>query len=276
MRLFQSTAIKISLTLFISANMIFSYAQDSILVKRQIAHKSREYLSIDVQPLFRNGTKINKTTDKDVMEKLNTPGFSVGVDYSRVSLSGFSFAAGIHFRIIPVAYKFDIDYDDFAGGGPSINNFGAKNSNLGNGHFYFPIQAGYTFQKKIGKWYPSVMAGISLSRLQESGLTSSSSYYDDTQVNHPLQNITIYFYERNPWLTYTMNVRASKTLRKGNQIFFGINANFSGVTYNSGEYNYYPNSGKQSGTFSDPGSYVALQFGFSLVRKYQEPEKFSR
>ena len=199
----------------------------------------------------------------------------------RVSQSGFMFAGGIHFRMIPVAYKFDIDYDDFTGGGPSISNFGKKNSSLSNGHFYFPIQAGYTFKKKIGNpiaigWEPSVMAGISLSRLQSSGLTSGYSYLDDSNVRHRLQEITSYYSELNPWLTYTLNARASKTLRRGNQIFFGINFNYSPVIYNSGQYSYYPNSGKQTGTFSDTGSYLALQFGFSFVRKYQEPQTYSR
>lgn len=281
MPLLQSAAIKISLTVLILANMAYVRAQDSLLLVRQAAHKSREYLSVDVQPLFRTGTKITRTTDKDVMEKLNTPGFSAGVDYLRVSQSGFMFAGGIHFRMIPVAYKFDIDYDDFTGGGPSISNFGKKNSSLSNGHFYFPIQAGYTFKKKIGNpiaigWEPSVMAGISLSRLQSSGLTNGYSYSDTAHVRRPIQDIFAYYSERNPWLTYTLNARASKTLRRGNQIFVGINFNYSPVIYNSGQYSYYPNSGKQTGTFSDTGSYLALQFGFSFVRKYQEPQTYSR
>ncbi|MEJ7692329.1 hypothetical protein, partial [Daejeonella sp.] len=274
MRLYQSTAIKISLTLFISTNLIFSYAQDSILLKNQVARKSREYLSIDVQPLFRTGTKISKTTDKDVLEKLNTPGFSAGVDYLRVSQSGFMFAGGVHLRMIPIAYKFDINDDDFTVGGNSTLNFGKRNSNLINGHFYFPIQAGYTFKRKISKWDPSLMAGGSLSRIQRSLLTSGSSYLDDSNVRHRLQEITAYYSELNPWLTYTLNARASKTLRRGNQIFFALNFNYSPVTYNSGEYSYYPNSGKQTGTFNDTGSYVALQFGFSFVRKYQEPQTY--
>lgn len=276
MRLFQTIAIKLSLTLFIPGNMIFAYAQDSLLVRQQAAHKSKEYISIDVQPLFRTGTEISRTTDKDVMEKLNTPGFSAGVDYARVSLSGFIFAAGIHFRMIPVAYKFDIDYGDFTAGGPSTENFGKKNSNLNNGHFYFPIQAGYSFKKKIGNWNPSVMAGVSISRLYASGLSSGSSYYDTAHVNYPIQRISAYYREHNPWLNYTVNVRASKTLKRGNQVFFGLNGSFSPVTYNSGHYSYYPNSGKQTGTFTDSGSFIALQFGFSFVRKYQEPQKFSR
>jgi hypothetical protein len=267
---------QLSLTVFILANMDYVRAQDSLLLARQAVHKSREYLSIDVQPLFRTGTKIVRTTDRDVMEKLNTPGFSAGVDYSRVSLSGFTFAAGVHFRMIPVAYKFDIDYDDFTAGGPSTSNFGKRNSNLNNGHFYFPIRAGYTFNKKIGNWNPSVLAGVSLSPLYASGLGSGSSYTDTAHVNHPIQEIDAYYPERNPWLTYTLNARASKTLRRGNQIFFGLNFNYSPVTYNSGKYSYYPNSGVQTGTFSDTGSYVALQFGFSFVRKYQEPQKYSR
>ncbi len=281
MPLLQSAAIKLSLTVLILANIAYVRAQDSLLLVRQAAHKSREYLSVDVQPLFRTGTKITRTTDKDVMEKLNTPGFSAGVDYLRVSQSGFMFAGGIHFRMIPVAYKFEIDYDDFTGGGPSISNFGKKNSSLSNGHFYFPIQAGYTFKKKIGNpiaigWEPSVMAGISLSRLQSSGLTSGYSYSDTAHVRRPIQDIFAYYSERNPWLTYTLNARASKALRRGNQIFVGINFNYSPVIYNSGQYSYYPNSGKQTGTFSDTGSYVALQFGFSFVRKYQEPQTYSR
>ena len=285
MRFFQFLANKpfpttlpggLSLTLFMLANMSFANAQDSILLKQQASHKSREFLSIDVQPLFRTNTQIIKTTDKEVMERLNTPGFSAGVDYSRVSLSGFTFAGGIHFRMIPVAYKFDVDNADFTAGGPSTSNFGKKNSNLNYGHIYFPIQAGYTFKKKIGNWDPSLMAGISLSRIQASKLSSGYSYSDTARISRPIQNISAYNRERNPWLTYTLNVRASKTLRRGNQIFFGLNVNYSPVTYNSGEYNYYPNSGKQTGTFSDTGSYFALQFGFSFVRKYQEPQQYSR
>ncbi len=272
----RSAAMQLSLTVFILANMGYARAQDSLLLARQAAHKSREYISIDVQPLFRTGTKIVRTTDKDVMKKLNTPGFSAGVDYLRISLRGFMFAGGIHFRMIPVAYKFEIDYDDFTAGGPSTSNFGKKNSNLFNGHFYFPIQAGYTFNKKIGNWDPSVLAGVTLSRLQASGLTSGFSYSDTAHVSHPIQNISAYSGERNPWLTYTLNARASKTLRRGNQIFFGLNFNYSPVTYNSGKYSYYPNSGVQTGTFSDSGSYIALQFGFSFVRKYQEPQQYSR
>lgn len=264
------------LTLFMLANMSFAYAQDSILLKQQAAHKSREYISIDVQPLFRTGTSITRTTDKDVMKKMNTPGFSAGVDYQRVSQSGFTFVSGIHFRMIPVAYRFNIDYNDFPAGGPSISNFGQTNVNLVNGHIYFPIQAGYTSAKKIGKWHPSIMAGVNLSQLNEYGLQSGSSYSDDSHVNHPIQNIRVDFPEHKPWLSYTANVRASKTLRNGNQIFFGVNASFSGVRYNSGQYNLYQTSGKQSGTFSDTGSYVALQFGYSLVRRYKEPEKFNR
>lgn len=276
MRLFQLLSNKQSLTLFMLANMSFAYAQDSILLKQQASHKSKEYISIDIQPLFRNDTKITKTTDKDVMKKLNTPGFSVGVDYYRVSQSGFTFASGIHYRIIPVAYKFNIDYSDFAAGGPSIANFGQTNVNYVNGHIYFPVQAGYSLAKKIHKWQPSVMAGINLSHLTDYGLQSGSSYRDDLQVDHPIQNIKVNFPGQKPWLAYTVNARASKTLRNGNQIFFGVNANFSGVTYNSGRYNLYPASGKQSGTFSDTGSYVALQFGYSLVRRYKEPEKYDR
>lgn len=181
--------------------------------------------------------------------------------------------------MIPVAYKFDVDYDDLTAGGPSISNFGRKNSSLSYGHFYFPIQVGYSFKRKIGTaigWAPSIMAGICLSRLQSSGLGSGSSYIDTADVRHPLQEIFAYYPERNPWLTYTLNARASKTLRRGNQIFFGLNFNYSPVIYNSVVYNYYPNSGKQTGTFSDSGSYIALQFGFSFVRKYQEPQPYSR
>lgn len=266
----------LSLTLFMLANMSFAYAQDSILLKQQASHKSKEYISIDIQPLFRNDTKITRTTDKDVMKRLNTPGFSVGVDYHRVSQSGFTFVSGIHFRMIPVAYKFNIDYNDFAAGGPSIDNFGQTNVSHVNGHIYFPIQAGYTSSKKIGKWQPSVMAGINLSRLRDYGLESGSSYSDNSNISHPIQNIQVYFPEYKPWLTYTVNTRASKTLRNGNQIFFGVNANFSRVTYNSGQYKLYQTSGIQSGTFDDTGSYVALQFGYSLVRRYKEPEKFNR
>ncbi len=272
----QSAAIKLSLTLLILTYIGYARAQDSLLLARQAAHKSREYISFDVQPLFRTGTKIVRTTDRDVMKKLNTPGFSVGVDYSRVSLGGLMFAAGIHFRMIPLAYKFDMDDDDFTAGGPSTSNFGKKNSNLFNGHFYFPIQAGYTFKKKIGSWDPSVMAGISLSPLVSSGLRSGSSYSDTAHVSHPIQNIDAHYPERKPWVTYTLNARASKTLRRGNQIFLGINYNYSPVTFNIGEYHYYPNSGVQTGTFSDTGSYFALQFGFSFVRKYQEPQQYSR
>ena len=120
------------------------------------------------------------------------------------------------------------------------------------------------------------MAGINLSQLTDYGLESGSSYSDDSHVNHPIQNIRVNFPEHQPWLSYTANVRASKTLRNGNQIFFGVNGSFSGVTYNSGQYNLYQTSGKQSGTFSDTGSYVALQFGYSLVRRYKEPEKYDR
>lgn len=276
MRFVQFTAIKLSLSLFMLTNMIVAYAQDSILLKNQAYHKSKEYLSIDVQPLFRNMTKIARTTDRAVMEKLNTPGFSVGVDYSRVSQSGFTFVSGIHFRMIPVAYKFNIDYNDLPAGGPSTSDFGQTNVNLVNGHIYFPVQAGYTLPKKIGKWHPSIMAGINLSQLNAYGLESSSSYYDESYVNHPIQNIRVDFPEHQPWLSYTVNARASKTLRNGNQIFFGLNANFSGVTYNSGQYSLYQTSGIQSGTFSDKGSYVALQFGYSLVRRYKEPEKYDR
>ena len=281
MRLFKFVAIKLSLTVLILANMGDARAQDSLLLTRQAAHKSREYISIDVQPLFRTGTKIARTTDRDVMSKLNTPGFSAGVDYLRVSESGFMFAGGIHFRMIPIAYKFDIDYEDLIAGGPSTSNFGEKNSSLSFGHFYFPIQAGYTFKNKIGNpiaigWDPSLMAGVSLSRIQRSLLTSGSSYLDDSNVRHRLQEITAYYSELNPWLTYTLNARASKTLRRGNQIFFALNFNYSPVIYNSGQYSYYPNSGKQTGTFSDTGSYVALQFGFSFVRKYQEPQQYTR
>ena len=271
----------LALTLFMLANNSCAIAQDSTLSKQQAFHKSKEYISIDVQPLFRTGTKITRTTDKDVMKTLNTPGFSAGVDYLRVSQSGFMFVGGIHFRMIPVAYKFDINYDDFTGGGPSISNFGKRNSSLSNGHFYFPIQAGYTFKNKIGNpiaigWEPSVMAGISLSPLQASGMTNGYSYSDTAHVSHRIQDIVAYYSERNPWLTYTLNARASKTLRRGNQIFVGINFNYSPVIYNSGQYSYYPNSGKQTGTFSDTGSYVALQFGFSFVRKYQEPQQYIR
>lgn len=276
MPLLQSAAIKLSLTVLILANMGYARAQDSLLLARQAAHKSREYLSVDVQPLFRTGTKITPTTDKEVMKKLNTPGFSAGVDYLRVSQSGFMFAGGIHFRMIPLAYKFDIDNDDLSSGGPSTSNFGKKNSSLSFGHFYFPIQAGYTFKRKIGKWDPSLMAGISLTRLQASGLRSGSSYLDTADVRHPLQEIKARYPERKPWLTYTLNARVSKTLRRGNQIFFGLNFNYSPVIYNQGEYAYYPNSGKQTGTFSDTGSYIALQFGFSFVRKYQEPQPYRR
>lgn len=276
MRLFQLISNKLSLILFMLANMSFAYPQDSILLKQQASHKSKEYISIDIQSLFRNDTKITRTTDKDVMEKLNTPGFSVGVDYYRVSQSGFTFVSGIHFRMIPVAYKFNIDYNDFAAGGPKTANFGHTNVNFVNGHIYLPVQAGYTSPKKIGKWHPSVMAGINLSHPKDYGLESGSSYYDDSHVHHPIQDIRVNYPEHNLWLTYTLNARASKTLRNSNQIFFGVNANFSGVTYNSGQYNLYPTSGKQSGTFSDTGSYVALQFGYSLVRRYKEPEKFNR
>ena len=276
MRLFKFVAIKLSLTVLVLANMGDARAQDSLLLARQTAHKSREYISIDVQPLFRTGTKIARTTDRDVMSKLNTPGFSAGVDYLRVSMKGFMFGGGIHFRMIPIAYKFDIDYKDLIAGGPSTSNFGEKNSSLSFGHFYLPIQAGYTFNKKIGNWAPSVMAGISLSRLRSSGLRSSSSYLDTANVTRPLQEIDAYYPERNPWLNYTLNVRASKTLRMGNQIFLGLNFNYSPVIYNSGIYKYYPKGGVQTGTFSDTGSYFALQFGFSLVRKYQEPQAYNR
>lgn len=276
MRSFHSAAIKLSLTVLILANSGYARAQDSLLLARQAAHKSREYISIDVQPLFRTGTTINRTTDRDVMSQLNTPGFAAGADYLRVSQSGFMLAGGIHFRMIPLAYKFDVDNDDVQSGGTSNSNFGEKNSNYIKGHLYFPIQAGYTFKHKVGNWDPSVMAGISLSRTQSSSLISGSYYYNDTQGRPAVQEITAYYSELKPWLTYTLNARASKTLRRGNQIFFGINYNYSPVVYNIGEYNYYPKSGKQTGTFSDTGSYIALQFGFSFVRKYQEPQKYSR
>ncbi len=257
-------------------NVGLAFPQDSLLLQLQTAHKSREYISVDLQPLFRTSTEITKTTAKEVMIRLNTPGFAFGADYHRVSQSGFTFVSGIHFRMIPVAYKFNIDYNDFAAGGPGNNNFGLTNVNLVNGHLYFPIQAGYTSQTKIGNWQPSVMAGINLSHPGDYRLDSGSSYSDDSHVSHPIQDILVEYLEHKLWITYTANVRASKTMRGGNQIYVGVNANFSGVTYNRGHYNLYPTSGKQSGTFSDTGSYVALQFGFSLVRRYKEPDKFDR
>lgn len=264
------------LTLFTLANMTFAHAQDSTLLKNQILHRSREYISFDAQPLFRTGTTITPTTDRDVMKKLNTPGFAVGVDYLRVSLKGIMLGGGIHFRMIPVAYKFDVDNDELTAGGPATSDFGRKNSMLGFGHFYFPIQAGYTFNKKIGRWDPSVMAGISLSPIPASRLSTGYSYSDTAHVSHPIHDIETYYPERRPWITYTLNVRGSKTLRRGNQIFFGLNYNYSPVIYNIGKYIYYPKSGKQTGTFSDTGSYIALQFGFSFVRKYQEPQPYRR
>ncbi len=263
------------LSLIILVNITFTQAQDTILVRNQALHRSREYISIDVQPLFRTNTKIDKTTDRDVLSRLNSLGFSAGVDYSRVSRSGFTGAAGIHFRMIPVAYKFNIDFEDLPGGGPSITNFGERSNNLSNGHFYLPFQAGYTFQKAMGKWVPSVLAGMSLSRVHEYSLGTSASYRDDNDIDHPIQQLSIYFPEKNPWLNYTLNLRGTKTLKKGNQIFLGLNASFSGVSYNYGIYDLYQGSGKQSGTFNDTGSYIALQFGFSFVRKYLEPEKYT-
>ncbi|SKB41414.1 hypothetical protein [Daejeonella lutea] len=276
MRNIQSAAIKTSLIVLLLANIGYASAQDSLLLARQAAHKSREYISFDAQPLFRTGTTIVRATDRDVMKKLNTPGFAVGVDYQRVSLSGLTFAGGIHFRMIPVAYKFDVNYNELASGGPSTSNFGSKNSNLINGHFYFPIQAGYAFSKKIGNWAPSVLGGVSISSVQSSHLSSGSYYWDNANVRHPVQEISVYYSELHPWLTYTLNARASKTLRRGNQIFFGFNFNYSPVIYNQGDYAYYPESGQQTGTFSDTGSYIALQFGFSFVRKYQEPQPYRR
>lgn len=267
---------KFLLTVLLLLNVGLAFPQDSLLLRLQTAHKSREYISVDLQPLFRTGTEITKTTAKEVMTRLNTPGFAFGADYHRVSQSGFTFVSGIHFRMIPVAYKFSIDYNDFAAGGPGDDNFGLTNVNLSNGHLYFPIQSGYTARIKIGKWQPSVMAGINLSHPRGYRLRSSSSYSDDSHVSHPIQDIFIDYPEHKVWLTYTVNVRASKTMRGGNQIYVGVNTNFSGVTYNKGRYNLYPTSGKQSGTFSDTGSYVALQFGFSLVRRYKEPEEFYR
>lgn len=242
------------------------------LLALQDAHKSSEYISFDFQPLFRTGTTITKTTDRDVLSNYNLPGFAVGVDYNRVSRSGFTFISGIHFRMIPAAYKFSIEPNDF----PSTlsdDGFGKTNSSLNNGHLYFPVQMGYTTEKRNSKWQASLTGGLNLSHLQDYGLFSTYSYSDDSG-GHPLQDLTVDYPARKLWIAYAVNLRAWKLLRRGNQVYFGINSNFSGVTYNYGEYNLYTAGGKQSGTFTDKGSYIALQFGFSLVRRYKEPEKF--
>jgi hypothetical protein len=244
--------------------MASASAQDSTLIRLQRQHKSREYLSVDLQPLLRTGTTITKTSAEDVFNKWNVPGFAFGVDYNRVSNSGFTITSGIHFRIIPVSWAYN----------QGEKYFGKRVASFTYGHFYFPVQIGYTLMSSNRKWHPSFMAGVNAARMPGMWFSSSYSSTDNNNVTHSIQEIILDYPERLLWIAGNVTVRASRTLRRGNQMYFGITANLSDATFSQGTYEADHPAGRQSGIYTDNGSYLALQFGFSFVRKYKQPETY--
>ena len=229
--------------------------------------KKTEYFSISGEGYFPTTTEIASDGNRNPLEYYRMPGFSLGVDYRRVSRSGFTILTGLHYRKLPISFQYTVSPSYYDGPPEWKTDHFERYANLSFGHLYVPFQLGYTFQSASKGWTPSFMAGLNFNNL----LSYSSEYY--SILGDPGERIDLFQIEvtspnnaNRVWTTYIANATVSRTLKRGNQFYIGLVANISTTTVYNGRYAFFFKDGTQTGSYTDKGSYVGVHFGYSFLR----------
>jgi len=230
--------------------------------------KKTEYFSIAGEGFLPTTTNIVSDGNMNPFQYYRMPGFSLGGDYRRVSRSGFTIVGGLHYRKLPISFQYTARPADYDGPPAWQTELFERFSNLSFGHVYIPVQFGYSVQSLNNKWTPSFLAGVNFNHLQSYGLQY------DTTIGDNGEKFQVFDFElvspdndNRIWSTFTANANVSRTLRRGNQFYLGLVANISTTTVYNGRYAFFFKDGTQTGSYTDKGSFVGIQFGYSFLRK---------
>ena len=104
--------------------------------------KKTEYFSIAGEGYFPTTTKIASDGNRKPLEYYRMPGFSLGVDYRRVSRSGFTIVTGLHYRKLPISFQYTMKPTDYNGPPEWKTDIYSRFANLSFGHVYVPFHLG--------------------------------------------------------------------------------------------------------------------------------------
>lgn len=227
--------------------------------------KKSEYTSIIVETFARTSTNITGS-GRPRLEETQYPGVSLGVEYSRVSFNGFTISTGLRYRMLPISFKYTASPSDFNGSPLWQLDMTDSPASYGSGHLYIPLQLGHTFVRSRGRWLPGLFAGINFNHLYSSEYTYSAIKGESGNYTSIFDIWVLSPEEASPiWLSYTINAKLAKTLKRGDQFSLGLIANFSRKNVYNGYYTFYVKDAVSEGTYTDKGSYVGLQIGYSFL-----------
>lgn len=255
--------------LFMQVGRVYSQT-DSLLINKQ-------YISIAAEGFMRTSNHITHSGSRDILKHYNVPGVSLGLNYTRISKGGFTLLTGLHYQIIPVSYYFNLDYQEFDVPSSYNTRLISKGADYSLGKIYVPLYIGYTIKNERGGWEPMLMAGMNGYFFTSYQLIHGISVPDNGGELLPAFRFRVTSPHVNPkprvWGTYNLSAKISRTVSKGNQIYAGLSANFSNLTVYNGEYYFTLKNGKETGTYTDKGNYIGLQFGYSFLRKPKDLHK---
>ena len=175
---------------------------------------------------------------------------------------------GLNFQIVPVGYFFDIPYQEFDVPS-SFGNFTENTVDYSIGQFYIPLQLGYTMTENQN-WEPAVSFGVNVNYLTSYYVRHRYSATDNSGNDRPTFQLVVTSPNNGAgrlWLTYNATAKLARNLRSGNQVYAGLSANISNLIVHNGSYEFYLKSGTETGSYTDKGSYIGLQIGYSFLRK---------
>lgn len=167
-----------------------------------------------------------------------------------------------------MSYFFDIPYQEFDVPS-SFGNFTEKTVDYSIGQFYIPLQLGYTIMENQN-WEPTVGLGVNVNYLPSFYVRHRYSAMDNSGNDRPTLRLVVTSPNNGParlWLTYKATAKLARNLRSGNQVYAGLSANISNLIVHNGSYEFYLQSGTETGSCIDKGSYIGLQLGYSFLRK---------